>query len=299
MSLPVNLETRDYTFYINTVSQYKYLSISEELDLAQRFKDSGDITAAHTLIKSHLRLVVKMAFKMKGYGVSIMDLISEGNIGLMHAVKKYDLSLGVRLSTYAMWWIKAYMQEFILKSLSLVKFTTTIARRKAFLGLKKAKEKILGYNNHSLSMLESEIRLISHELGVSEQDVSEAEIRLSSKDISLDQNIDGQEESASILVMLMDDRMTPEEEVLGRSEQSAHSEILQEALMKLNDRTRAIVTSRYLNDDRTGLKELASQHGISSERVRQISESGFKKIKAYCLGLKEHKYNSKNELDRV
>lgn len=265
--------------YIKEISQYKILSAEEEYALAKRVSEEQDAEAAHTLITSHLRLVVKIAMGMRNYGLSMMDMIAEGNIGLMHSVKKFNPDLGHRLSTYAMWWIKASIQEYIVKSWSLVKIGTTAAQKKLFFSLNKAKNKIREI--HKGKDYNETVEL-AQELDVSARDVVEMEQRMS-KDISLNAPVNSADEGSITLLDTVQDSKTSHEEILSEdSELSSRRAIFLKAMDQLNERERYIVSARNLADSSETLEDLSQKFGISRERVRQIEARAMEKIKEYC-----------------
>jgi RNA polymerase sigma-32 factor len=246
-------------------------------------KDSGDLDAAKMLISSHLRLVVKIAFKYQNYGLPIMDMISEGNIGLMKAVKEFSLEKGCKLATYAMWWIKAAIQDYILKSWSLVKIGTTVTQKKLFFNLSKIKNKILSYEHrHELS--NSNIKYIASELNVDEKDVIEMDQRMFKKDISLNKkNSRVDDESREIGELIPSKYGTPENVLMYKNDSEMKQNLLKRSFGLLNDREREILFSRKLNENPVTLKELSQKYGISGERIRQIEENAIKKIQNYVI----------------
>ena len=265
--------------YIKEVSQYKLLSAEEEYMLAKRVSEDQDTEAAHTLITSHLRLVVKIAMGMRNYGLSMMDMIAEGNIGLMHSIKKFDPELGHRLSTYAMWWIKASIQEFVMKSWSLVKIGTTAAQKKLFFSLNKAKNKIRDIHRGKQY---NEIEEIAQELSVSTQDVRDMEQRMS-KDVSLNAPVNSADEGSISLLDTIRDSNTSHEEMLSeKSELSSRRAIFLSAMETLNEREKDIVSARNLKDSAETLENLSQKFGVSRERVRQIEARAMEKVTEYC-----------------
>ncbi|MCH9753825.1 MAG: RNA polymerase sigma factor RpoH [Alphaproteobacteria bacterium] len=270
--------------YIKQVNTYKMLSQEEEQMLARRVSEEQDSEAAHVLITSHLRLVVKVAMGMRNYGLSMMDLISEGNIGLMHAVKKFNPDLGHRLSTYAMWWIKAAMQEFVVKSWSLVKIGTTAAQKKLFFNLNKIKNKIRSVHGGStLSLSKKDVTQVAQELNVSEKDVQEMEQRVG-KDISLDTPVDAENDNGSTMIEGLADYSQSHEEALSEDSDLDHKrKIFLEATASLNEREKYIISARNLRDAPETLEDLSQKFGVSRERVRQIEARAMEKIKDYCL----------------
>ncbi|MDR1499328.1 MAG: RNA polymerase factor sigma-32 [Rickettsiales bacterium] len=268
--------------YLCEIYKIPMLTDREEREYAL-LKDSGDLDAAKMLISSHLRLVVKIAFKYQNYGLPIMDMISEGNIGLMKAVKEFSLEKGCKLATYAMWWIKAAIQDYILKSWSLVKIGTTVTQKKLFFNLSKIKNKILSYEHrHELS--NSNIKYIASELNVDEKDVIEMDQRMFKKDISLNKkNSRVDDESREIGELIPSKYGTPENVLMYKNDSEMKQNLLKRSFGLLNDREREILFSRKLNENPVTLKELSQKYGISGERIRQIEENAIKKIQNYVI----------------
>ena len=265
--------------YLTEVYKIPVLTEEEEMEYAKK-KEEGDLNAAKILISSHLRLVVKIAFKYQNYGLPIMDMISEGNIGLMKAVRDFTLEKGCRLATYAMWWIRAYIQDFILKSWSLVKIGTTTAQKKLFFNLNKIKNKILSYGQKDLN--NENIKYISNTLSVSEDEVKDMNNRLYKKDISLNQKSkNNNEDNKEIMELIPAKTQTPEIIFASTSENKKRKEIFREALNTLNEREKAIIFERKLDEEQATLKDLSIKYGVSGERIRQIEESAIKKIQKY------------------
>ena len=265
--------------YLTEVYKIPVLTEEEEMEYAKK-KEEGDLNAAKILISSHLRLVVKIAFKYQNYGLPIMDMISEGNIGLMKAVRDFTLEKGCRLATYAMWWIRAYIQDFILKSWSLVKIGTTTAQKKLFFNLNKIKNKILSYGQKDLN--NENIKYISDTLSVSEDEVKDMNNRLYKKDISLNQKSkNNNEDNKEIIELIPAKTQTPEIIFASTSENKKRKEIFREALNTLNEREKAIIFERKLDEEQATLKDLSIKYGVSGERIRQIEESAIKKIQKY------------------
>ena len=265
--------------YLTEVYKIPVLTEEEEMEYAKK-KEEGDLNAAKILISSHLRLVVKIAFKYQNYGLPIMDMISEGNIGLMKAVRDFTLEKGCRLATYAMWWIRAYIQDFILKSWSLVKIGTTTAQKKLFFNLNKIKNKILSYGQKDLN--NENIKYISDTLSVSENEVKDMNNRLYKKDISLNQKSkNNNEDNKEIMELIPAKTQTPEIIFASTSENKKRKEIFREALNTLNEREKAIIFERKLDEEQATLKDLSIKYGVSGERIRQIEESAIKKIQKY------------------
>ena len=265
--------------YLTEVYKIPVLTEEEEMEYAKK-KEEGDLNAAKILISSHLRLVVKIAFKYQNYGLPIMDMISEGNIGLMKAVRDFTLEKGCRLATYAMWLIRAYIQDFILKSWSLVKIGTTTAQKKLFFNLNKIKNKILSYGQKDLN--NENIKYISDTLSVSEDEVKDMNNRLYKKDISLNQKSkNNNEDNKEIMELIPAKTQTPEIIFASTSENKKRKEIFREALNTLNEREKAIIFERKLDEEQATLKDLSIKYGVSGERIRQIEESAIKKIQKY------------------
>jgi RNA polymerase sigma-32 factor len=252
------------------------LEPQDEYMLAKRWREHGDRDAAHKLVTSHLRLVAKIAMGYRGYGLPISEVISEGNVGLMQAVKRFEPEKGFRLATYAMWWIKAAIQEYILRSWSLVKMGTTANQKKLFFNLRKAKSKISALEEGDLRP--DQVKLIAKRLGVTEQDVVDMNRRLGG-DVSLNAPIREDGDSGEWQDWLVDDVSTDQETRLAESEESDNRrKALGEALSVLNERERRIFEARRLADDPITLEDLAAEFGVSRERVRQIEVRAFEKV---------------------
>ena len=277
--------------YLNEVYKVPVLTEDEEKKYAL-LKEQGDLNAAKILISSHLRLVVKIAFTYKRYGLPMMDVISEGNIGLMRAVKEFTLSKGCKLATYAMWWIRATIQDFILKSWSLVKIGTTVAQKKLFFNLAKIKNKIFSYDQKELT--NDNIKYIAEQLNVPEYEVISMDKRLSKQDISLNKassHID--DENKEIIELLPSKYGTPEAILIARDNSSKKQLLIENALKTLNDREKEILYSRRLIESPLTLKELSEKYSVSGERIRQIEESALKKIRDFVIKNNNTKYNIK------
>ena len=262
--------------YLSEIRKFPMLPKDEEFMLAKRWQEHQDPEAAHQLVTSHLRLVAKIAMGYRGYGLPIGEVISEGNVGLMQAVKKFDPDKGFRLATYAMWWIRASIQEYILRSWSLVKMGTTAAQKKLFFNLRKAKSEIAALQEGDLRP--DQVSVIATKLGVLDEEVVSMNRRLSGGDASLNAPLrsDGESEWQDWLV----DDQTPSQEsvVADTQETNLRMELLQAAMTELTDRERHILTERRLKDEPTTLEELASEYGVSRERVRQIEVRAFEKL---------------------
>jgi RNA polymerase sigma-32 factor len=260
--------------YLQEIRQFPMLQPDEEYMLAKRWKEHGDAKAAQKLITSHLRLVAKIAMGYRGYGLPIGEVISEGNVGLMQAVKKFEPDKGFRLATYAMWWIKASIQEFVLRSWSLVKMGTTANQKKLFFNLRKVKSQIEALEDGDLRP--DQVQLIAKKLGVTEQDVVSMNRRLSG-DTSLNANLrdDGEGEWQDWLV---DESDNQEEMLVQSEEQQMRHGLLRDAMGKLTDRERRVFEARRLQDDPVTLEDLSREFGVSRERIRQIEVRAFDKV---------------------
>ena len=274
-ALPVLSGETGLTRYLEEIRRFPMLEPQEEYMLAKRWREHGDRDAAHRLVTSHLRLVAKIAMGYRGYGLPISEVISEGNVGLMQAVKRFEPEKGFRLATYAMWWIKAAIQEYILRSWSLVKMGTTANQKKLFFNLRKAKSRISALDEGD--MRPDQVKLIAKRLGVTEQDVIDMNRRLGG-DASLNAPIREDGDSGEWMDWLVDDSVSQESR-LAESEQSENRhKALGAALTVLNDRERRIFEARRLADEPITLEELADEFGVSRERVRQIEVRAFEKV---------------------
>ena len=268
--------------YYREVWSYPILEKSEEQLLGKRWRQHGDTDAAHKLVTSHLRLVVKMAMKYKGYGLPIADLVSEGNIGLMRAVKKFEPEQGFRLSTYAMWWIKASITEYVLKSWSMVKMGTVASQKKLFFSLRSVKAKLNILDNGDLSA--DQAKLISTKMGVPEKDVVHMNGRLSVRDLSLNATISQSEEGgAEFIDTLVDRSASPEQIYANREQQSVMNDHITKAVANLPERERHIFAERKLKEDPPTLEELGKKYGISRERVRQLEARAFERVQKFVV----------------
>jgi RNA polymerase sigma-32 factor len=282
ISLPSLSNEGSLSHYLQQIKKFPMLSQKEEISLARKWIKKGDTAAAHKLVTSHLRLVARIAMGYKGYGLPITELISEGNIGLMQAVKKYDPEKGFRLSTYAMWWIRAAIQEYVLKSWSLVKIGTTAAQKKLFFNLKKIKNQLTSYSDGSLKP--DQVKEIAERLDVTEAEVSDMEGRISGTDYSLNTVVsdDGESEWQDWLV---DEDADQEIKLAEREELSKRKNLLSKAITILNDREQAIISARKLSEVPKTLEELSKTYKISRERVRQIEEKAFAKLQLEMVSL--------------
>jgi len=263
------------TRYIEEIRRVPMLESHEEYMLAKRWREHGDLEAVHKLVNSHLRLVARIAKGYRGYGLPISELISEGNVGLMQAVKRFEPEKGFRLATYAMWWIKAAIQEYILRSWSLVKMGTTVNQKKLFFNLRKAKSKISVLDEGDLRP--DQVKLIARRLGVTEQDVVDMNRRLGG-DVSLDAPIREDGNSSEWQDWLVDEHLDQETTLAASEEFGGRRKALASALSVLNDRERRIFEARRLAEEPITLQELADEFGVSRERVRQIGVCAFKKV---------------------
>jgi RNA polymerase sigma-32 factor len=261
--------------YLHAVNRFPMLTPEEEIALSQRWRDHGDLEAAHKLVTSHLRLVAKIALGYRGYGLPIGDLISEGSVGMMEAVKRYDPERGFRLATYAMWWIRAAIQEYILHSWSLVKMGTTAAQKKLFFNLRRLKGQMQAIQEGDLQP--EQVSKIAHLLAVQEQDVVSMNRRLAAADHSLNapMNADGEGEWQDWLV---DEADSQESSIGDREELSGRRALLANALKTLNPRERDILEERRLKDTPATLEDLAERYHVSRERVRQIEVRAFERL---------------------
>ena len=286
ITLPSISSQGSLTKYLQEIRKFPMLKLEEEYTLAKSWQDKKDINAAHKLVTSHLRLVAKIALKYRGYGLPIPDLISEGNIGLMQAVKRFDPDKGFRLATYAMWWIKAAIQEYILHSWSLVKIGTTAAQKKLFFNLRKIKNELKLINDGSLKP--EEIKEISDKLDVEEKEVVDMNNRMAGPDHSLNAplNKDSSSEWQDWLV----DAGTSQEELLEENQEYKYRKaMLINALSILNEREKSIFQARRLHEKQETLDELSKKFKISRERVRQIEVKAFEKVQSFIKQLMKDK----------
>ena len=273
--LPALKAESGLSHYLEEIRRFPMLEPKQEYNLARAWREDGDREAAHQLVTSHLRLVAKIAMGYRGYGLPIAEVISEGNVGLMQAVKRFEPEKGFRLATYAMWWIKAAIQEYILRSWSLVKMGTTANQKKLFFNLRKAKSKISALEEGDLHP--DQVKLIAKRLGVTEQDVVDMNRRLGG-DASLNAPIREEGDSGEWMDWLVDDSPSQERLLAESEEKDNRHEALIGALDVLNERERRIFEARRLADDPITLEDLASEFGVSRERVRQIEVRAFEKV---------------------
>ena len=276
-SLPVVLEENSLFSYLERIKKFPILSEQEENELVQAFCANGDLNAAQRLVTSHLRLAAKIAMTYRRYGLPLADIISEANIGLMQAVKKFDLSKNVRLSTYAVWWIRAAINDFILRSWSLVKIGTKAAQKKLFYNLNRLKAKLGLYENTELPP--EAVKTIAAELVVEESEVREMNGRLSG-DKSLNISVSDDDEAEKI-DFLVDARQNIEDNYARREEKAEKAKILYKCITQLDEREQIVIKNRMLTDSPITLEVLGEQFGVSRERIRQIEKKAFAKLSEY------------------
>ena len=263
--------------YLNEIKRFPILSADEELLLAKNYLEKGKSEAAHKLVTSHLRLVAKIAMQYRGYGLPVADLISEGNLGLMKAVKKFDPQRGCRLSTYAMWWIKASVTEYILRSWSLVKMGTMSAQKKLFFSLRKAKRKLNIIDAQTIDP--EKTAKLAEQFSISEADITHLDRRITARDLSLNAPVSNSEEdSMEFIDILEDDTPSPEVLVARTQETEFRQKYLKDAMFQLSERERHIFTERRLKEDPITLEKLGEHYGISRERVRQLENRAYTKV---------------------
>ena len=266
--------------YLTQIKKFPMLSTEEEYMLAKSWKNRGDLKAAQKLITSHLRLVAKIAMGYRGYGLPVNEMVSEGNIGLMHAVKKFEPEKGFRLATYAIWWIKASIQEYILRSWSLVKMGTTTAQKKLFFNLKKIKNQISASENGDLTM--EHVEEISKRLNVKKDEVVSMNRRLSGKEKSLNAPINN-EDGTEWQDWIVDSTINQEQNHSQNQELSIRKKLMNDTIKVLNLREKEILTARRLSEDVATLEDLSKKYKISRERVRQIETKAFEKLQEAML----------------
>jgi RNA polymerase sigma-32 factor len=274
LQLPVAVDSFEH--YMTQIHRFPLLSREEEQQLAQRYRREGDLDAAHELICANLRFVVKVANEYRSYGMKLLDLVQEGNIGLMMAVKKFDPQRGIRLISYAVWWIRAYIQNFIIRSWSLVKLGTTQAQKKLFFKLGQARQAIQRLSGRA------DAAELAEQLTVREAEIEEMSVRLAGRDASLDvELVEG--DGYSLLDTLADQRRNQEELLIEREAEEQLSDRVRQALTGLNPRERRIVHDRILADTPRTLQELADDYGISRERVRQLEKQALGKLRGVLV----------------
>ncbi|HEY8218987.1 MAG TPA: RNA polymerase sigma factor RpoH [Methylobacter sp.] len=275
LALPINLSVGTFDSYLNVVRQMPKLTVEQERELALRFRDNGDLEAARELVMTNLRFVVHVARGYSGYGLSMPDIIQEGNIGLMKAVKRFDPDIGVRLVSFAVHWIKAEIHEYVIKNWGIVKIATTKAQRKLFFNLRKSK--------HDLGWLSNdEAVAIAKDLDVDVSVVYEMEKRLGSKDMSFDMPVDEtSEESYVAPASYLYEHGADPAVLLENSDWEGHEQdILADAMAELDERSQDILSSRWLVEKKATLHELAERYNVSAERIRQLEQSAMKKLRA-------------------
>ena len=263
------------TRYLEEIRQFPMLEPQEEFMLAKSWREHGDRDAAHRLVTSHLRLVARIAMGYRGYGLPIGEVVSEGNVGLMQAVKRFDPDKGFRLATYAMWWIRAAIQEYILRSWSLVKMGTTAAQKKLFFNLRKIKGQLKALDEGDLRP--DQVKRIATQLGVTEEDVVSMNRRLAG-DSSLNAPVRNDSESGEWMDWLVDDTIDQETALAESEEKENRRDMLNNALQGLNERERRVFEARRLAEDPLTLEELSAEFGVSRERIRQIEVRAFEKV---------------------
>jgi RNA polymerase sigma-32 factor len=273
VNLPVPSVVGSLDSYISAVHRIPVLTQEEEQDLSRRYQAQEDLDSARKLVMSHLRFVVHVARGYNGYGLQLADLIQEGNIGLMKAVKRFDPDQGVRLVSFAVHWIRAEMHEFILRNWRIVKVATTKAQRKLFFNLRKSKKR-LGWMNAE------EVRLVAKDLGVPEATVREMESRLSGRDVGFEAPADADDDAKPAPeAFLIDEGADPYDNVSDADQSDNQLETLSAALQKLDQRSRDIIQRRWLDEDKATLQDLANEYGVSAERIRQVEANAMKKMR--------------------
>jgi len=280
-TLPVISPDGGLRRYMQEIQKFPMLDADEEYMLAKRWSEYGDYDAAHKLVTSHLRLVAKIAYGYRGYGLPVAELIAEGNIGLMTAVKKFEPEKGFRLSTYAMWWIRASIQEFVLRSWSLVKMGSSATQKRLFFNLKKMRKRLKTIDDGK-TLTPDEIRIIAHELDVNEQDVIDMDQRMGATDKNLNARV-GMDGETEWMDMLADPAESHEDILADDQEMRMKKQLLAQALDSLNDREREIIIARKMNEEELTLEELSKQFNISRERVRQIESRALEKMTQFVM----------------
>ena len=275
LSIPLSPSLDSFDFYQQQVQAIPLLTEQEEMDLAKKLHEENDLNAARQLIMSHLRLVIKIARSYSGYGLNQADLVQEGNIGLMKAVKRFDPSRGVRLVSFAMYWIKAEIQEFVVRNWRLVKTATTKAQRKLFFNLRSMKKTLQ-------PLKQEEIKEIAKELNVKESDVKEMEYRFNGNEIALDyQDEDNENEVFRPISYLQDENADPVKQLISKESEYNNLSALSNAIKSIDERSRYVLESRWLSEEKSKtLHELADELGVSAERIRQIEQNALKKLKS-------------------
>lgn len=272
MTLPNLAPGRDIDSYMSAISAFPVLSAEQEKELAEQFYHEGDLEAARQLVLCHLRFVVHLARSYQGYGLPQADLIQEGNVGLMKAVKRFDPNVGVRLVSFAVHWIKAEMHEYILRNWRIVKVATTKAQRKLFFNLRRSKKRLAWLS-------QDETKAIATELGVPEAEVTRMEGRMSAADMAFDLDQDDDDQPSAPVHFLASDNSDPADIVAEADAQADSMQQLTTAFGELDDRSRDIVQRRWLAEQKATLHELAGEYGVSAERIRQLEKNAMKKLK--------------------
>lgn len=274
LALPVDLSVGTFDSYVNAVSQMQRLSSDEERELAERFHQEGDLDAARQLVMANLRFVVHVARGYSGYGLPMPDIVQEGNIGLMKAVKRFDPGVGVRLVSFAVHWIRAEIHEYVIKNWRIVKIATTKSQRKLFFNLRKSK-KNLGW------LSKSEAEAVAEDLGVKLETVYEMEKRLDSRDLAFDMPGDeSSEETMNAPALYLEKKDSDPAKLLEHSDWKGHEQnLLDKAMSDLDERSRDILTSRWLQEKKSTLHELAARYNVSAERIRQLEKNAMKKLR--------------------
>jgi len=280
MYLPVLSSEGSLALYLQEIKKFPILTAEEEFMLAKRYKEHGDSDAAHKLVTSHLRLVAKIAMGYRGYGLPVTDLISEGNVGIMKAVKKFDPEKGFRLATYAMWWIRAQIQEYVLHSWSLVKIGTTAAQKKLFFNLKKIKNQLSPNNTGDLNT--EHVEEISKRLNVKKEEVVSMNRRMLGKEKSLNDPIKD-ESGTEWQDWIVDDKVDQELKLSHKQEFNQRKKLMDDSMNILNPREKDILTARRLSENIATLEDLSKKYNISRERIRQIETKAFEKLQKAML----------------
>jgi RNA polymerase sigma-32 factor len=292
-NLPTLTPEGSFSAYLAKIRKFPMLDAAEEYILAKNWREQGDKEAAHKLVTSHLRLVAKIAMGYRGYGLPVSELVSEGNIGLMQAVKKFDPEKGFRLATYAMWWIKASIQEYVLRSWSLVKIGTTAAQKKLFFNLKKVKNQIFAAEKGD--MLPEHVTQIANQLDVREDEVVSMNQRLAGHEHSLNAHVGNEEGDAEWQDWVVDEDADQELQISQRQELQQKQALLKNAMSVLDEREKEILQDRRLIDEPKTLEELSQKYKVSRERIRQIENRAFEKLqKAMLESVKQPKQLSIN-----
>jgi len=278
--LPIIQMEGSLSSYLNEIKKFPMLTAEEEYMLAKSWRDRGDLKSAHKLVTSHLRLVAKIAMGYRGYGLPVSELVSEGNIGLMQAVKKFDPEKGFRLATYAMWWIKASMQEYVLRSWSLVKMGTTTAQKKLFFNLKKLKNQLSASSSGDLKP--EHVNEISERLNVKKEEVVSMNRRMFGKEKSLNAPIKD-EDGSEWQDWIVDESMDQELKITKEQEFSQRKKLMDDSISILNPREKEILIARKLSENVATLEELSKKYKVSRERIRQIETSAFEKLQKAML----------------